>query len=117
MASTDPTLSYSGLVSTLNFDGAARLFVFDRPHKLSLLRIFLILFILFKKNLFKVRLWDIRSDQEVCQYKPPTPNSSFTSVGCSMSGRILLGSSDDSTVHMWDVAGAHCGSLSGHDNR
>ncbi|XP_023328148.1 guanine nucleotide-binding protein subunit beta-2 [Eurytemora carolleeae] len=64
-----------------------------------------------------VRLWDIRSDQEVCQYKPPTPNSSFTSVGCSMSGRILLGSSDDSTVHMWDIAGAHCGSLSGHDNR
>jgi len=64
-----------------------------------------------------VRLWDIRGDQEVCQYKPPTPNSSFTSVGISLSGRLLLASSDDSSIHMWDVTGTHVGNLTGHDNR
>lgn len=58
-----------------------------------------------------------QSIQEVCQYKANTPSSSFTSVGVSNSGRIILGSSDDSTVHMWDVVGTHTGSLSGHDNR
>merc|ERR1712038_422484 len=64
-----------------------------------------------------VRLWDIRGDQELCQYKPPSPNSSFTSVGVSLSGRILLASSDDSSIHMWDVTGTHVGSLGGHENR
>ena len=64
-----------------------------------------------------MRLWDIRGDQEVCQYKPPTPNSSFTSVGVSMSGRLVLASSDDSTIHMWDITGTHLGQLAGHDNR
>jgi len=64
-----------------------------------------------------VRLWDVRGDQELCQYKPPSPNSSFTSVGVSLSGRILLASSDDSSIHMWDVTGTHVGSLGGHENR
>jgi len=64
-----------------------------------------------------VRLWDVRSDQEICQYRPPTTNSSFTSVGVSLSGRIVLGASDDSMVHMWDIAGNHTGSLAGHENR
>ena len=65
----------------------------------------------------EVRLWDIRGDQEVCQYKPPTPNSSFTSVGVSMSGRLVLASSDDSTIHMWDITSTHLGNLGGHENR
>lgn len=64
-----------------------------------------------------VRLWDVRADQEITQYKPPTPNSSFTSVAVSLSGRILLAASDDSSVHMWDVTGTHVGNLSGHENR
>jgi len=64
-----------------------------------------------------VRLWDLRSDQEVTSYKCPTPNSSFTSVGVSLSGRIVFGSSDDSSIHMWDISGNHLGNLSGHDNR
>ena len=64
-----------------------------------------------------VRLWDIRADQEISQYKAPTANSSFTSVGVSMSGRLLLASSDDSTIHMWDITGTHLGNLGGHDNR
>ena len=67
--------------------------------------------------MLQVRLWDIRSDQEVHQYMPPTTNSSFTSVGVSFSGRIVLGASDDSTVHMWDISGMHTGTLAGHDNR
>lgn len=64
-----------------------------------------------------VRLWDIRADQEICQYKPPTADTSFTSVGVSLSGRLLLAASDDSKIHMWDVAGQHLGSMAGHENR
>ena len=64
------------------------------------------------------RLWDIRSDQEVTQYKPPTPNSSFTCCGLSVSGRILFCSSDDSSIHSWDlIDGKHIGNLCGHENR
>ena len=55
--------------------------------------------------------------QEIAQYKPPTPNSSFTSVGVSLSGRLILASSDDATVHLWDITGTHMGNLSGHENR
>lgn len=40
---------------------------------------------------------------QVCIYRPPTANSSLTCCGVSISGRILLAGSDDSTVHMWDV--------------
>ena len=64
-----------------------------------------------------VRLWDIRGDQEIHQYSPPSTKSSFTSVGVSLSGRLLLGASDDSTIHMWDITGTHLGQLAGHDNR
>ena len=34
-----------------------------------------------------------------------------------MSGRVLFASSDDSTIHMWDITGTHLGQLAGHDNR
>ncbi len=64
------------------------------------------------------RLWDLRSDQEITVYKPPTPNSSFTSTGVSVSGRLLFCSSDDSSIHMWDlISGDHLGNLTGHENR
>ncbi len=64
------------------------------------------------------RLWDIRSDQELAIYKPPTPNSSFTSTGVSVSGRLLFCSSDDSSIHMWDlIGGEHLGNMCGHENR
>lgn len=48
-------------------------------------------------------MFDIRSDQQLAQYKPPSPNSGFTSCGLSLSGRILLCGSDDNNVHMWDT--------------
>jgi guanine nucleotide-binding protein subunit beta len=64
------------------------------------------------------RLWDLRSDQEICVYKPPTPNSSFTSTATSASGRLLFCSSDDSTIHTWDVISKeHLGNMCGHENR
>lgn len=63
------------------------------------------------------RLWDIRADQDIATYKTPTPNSNFTCTQLSASGRILLCSSDDASVHMWDlVAKAHIGNLVGHEN-
>ena len=71
----------------------------------------------FVESSIYLRLWDIRGDQEIKQYKPPTPNSSFTSVATSLSGRLLLASSDDSTIHMWDITGTHLGNLGGHENR
>ena len=56
------------------------------------------------------RLFDLRSDQEVFVYRPPTANSGLTSCGLSPSGRVLLAGSDDSTVHLWDVIkGEHNG--------
>jgi len=64
------------------------------------------------------RLWDIRSDQQVAEYKPPSPNSGFTSCGLSKSGRILFAGSDDNQVHMWDVLKCqHMGTMPGHENR
>eukprot|EP00096_Caligus_rogercresseyi_P012108 TRINITY_DN4986_c0_g1_i1.p1 TRINITY_DN4986_c0_g1~~TRINITY_DN4986_c0_g1_i1.p1 ORF type:complete len:346 (-),score=109.02 TRINITY_DN4986_c0_g1_i1:231-1268(-) len=64
------------------------------------------------------RLWDIRSDQEIAVYKPPTPNSNFTCAATTVSGRILVCSSDDSSIHMWDlISKAHIGNLCGHENR
>lgn len=48
-------------------------------------------------------MFDIRSDQQLALYKPPSANSGFTSCGLSLSGRILLCGSDDNNVHMWDT--------------
>ena len=56
------------------------------------------------------RLFDMRSDQQVCVFRPPTANSSLTCVGVSHSGRVLMAGSDDSTVHLWDMLkGQHNG--------
>ena len=46
-----------------------------------------------------MRLWDIRADQEIAQYKAPTPNSTFTCCGISVSGRLIFASSDDASIH------------------
>ncbi|CAG0893742.1 unnamed protein product [Darwinula stevensoni] len=64
------------------------------------------------------RLFDIRSDQEVEKFGAPTPNSTFSSVVLSASGRLLLAGSDDSSIHMWDtLKSIHVGNLVGHENR
>ncbi|XP_019873626.1 guanine nucleotide-binding protein subunit beta-2 [Aethina tumida] len=64
------------------------------------------------------RLFDIRSDQQIALYKPPSPNSGFTSCGLSLSGRILLCGSDDNNIHLWDtLKNQHNGTLAGHENR
>lgn len=63
-------------------------------------------------------MFDIRSDQEIALFKPPSASSGFTSCGLSLSGRILLCGSDDNNVHMWDtLKNQHNGTLSGHENR
>jgi len=65
-----------------------------------------------------MRLWDIRADQEIAQYKAPTPNSTFTCCGISVSGRLIFASSDDASIHYWDLlGGAHQGQMTGHENR
>ena len=56
------------------------------------------------------RLWDIRSDQQVKEYKPPTANSGFTSCVLSLSGRYIICGSDDNQIHSWDILkGCHTG--------
>lgn len=56
------------------------------------------------------RLFDMRSDQQVHVFRPPTANSSLTCSAVSLSGRILLAGSDDSTIHLWDILkGVHNG--------
>lgn len=49
------------------------------------------------------RLYDIRSDQQVALYTPPSGDPGFTCCGLSISGRLLLCGSDDKTVHIWDT--------------
>ncbi|XP_023226713.1 guanine nucleotide-binding protein subunit beta-2-like isoform X1 [Centruroides sculpturatus] len=64
------------------------------------------------------RLFDIRADQQIGHYKPPSPNSGFTSCGLSTSGRLVLCGSDDTNIHIWDtLKSKHNAMLSGHDNR
>jgi guanine nucleotide-binding protein subunit beta, other len=61
------------------------------------------------------RLFDLRSDQQVFVYRPPTTNSGLTSCAVSPSGRALFAGSDDSTIHIWDVLkGEHNGKF--HSN-
>lgn len=64
------------------------------------------------------RLFDIRSDQQMASYSSPSGNASFTCCGLSRSGRVVMSSSDDNTVHIWDTMKAqHLGNLIGHENR
>lgn len=48
------------------------------------------------------RLWDLRSDQQLGQYKPPNSNPGFTSCALSLSGRYIFCGSDDNFIHIWD---------------
>ena len=58
------------------------------------------------------RLFDLRSDQQVFVFRPPTTNSGLTSCAVSPSGRALFAGSDDSTIHIWDVLkGEHNGKI------
>lgn len=64
------------------------------------------------------RLFDIRSDQELLTYTYELISSGITSVGFSLSGRLLLAGYDDYNCYVWDtLKGERAGILTGHDNR
>ncbi|XP_015790193.1 guanine nucleotide-binding protein subunit beta-2 [Tetranychus urticae] len=64
------------------------------------------------------RLFDIRSDQEISAYRSPNSRSGFTSCVLSLSGRIMLAGSDDTSIHMWDILKSkYAGNLTGHESR
>jgi len=64
------------------------------------------------------RLFDIRSDREVNQYSNEQVLCGITSVGFSVSGRLLFAGYDDFECKVWDVLrGERIGALSGHENR
>jgi len=64
------------------------------------------------------RLWDIRADAEMQVYKHENILCGITSIGFSISGRLLFGGYDDFNCNVWDVLnGDRVGVLTCHDNR
>lgn len=64
------------------------------------------------------RLFDLRADRELNQYTNDSIICGITSVGFSVSGRLLFAGYDDFTCNVWDtLKGERVGVLSGHDNR
>lgn len=64
------------------------------------------------------RLFDIRSDRELMQYRNDSIQGGVTSLSFSISGRYLFSSYDDTTVHVWDtLKGDLAGELKGHQQR
>ena len=48
------------------------------------------------------RLFDLRSDQQLAEYKAPN-GTGFTSCALSSSGRYILCGGLDNSVHIWDA--------------
>ncbi|PWA00676.1 hypothetical protein BB558_003270 [Smittium angustum] len=64
------------------------------------------------------RLYDLRADAELMVYSNENVAFGVTSVGFSISGRMLFAGYDDYNINVWDVLkGDMVGILSGHDNR
>lgn len=64
------------------------------------------------------RLFDLRADQELMTYSYELISSGITSVGFSISGRLLLAGYDDYNCYVWDtLKGERAGIMTGHDNR
>ena len=49
------------------------------------------------------RLWDLRADQQIASFKPPSGNPGFTCSGLSLSGRFIFCGTDDNNIHIWDT--------------
>ena len=63
------------------------------------------------------RLFDIRADRELMQYKPAAEKV-VTSLSFSLSGRYLFTSYDDPIIRVWDtLKGDPAGDLKGHNQR
>ncbi|KAI7859807.1 guanine nucleotide-binding protein subunit beta [Circinella umbellata] len=64
------------------------------------------------------RLFDLRADTELCTYSHESILCGITSVGFSVSGRLLFGGYDDYNCYVWDtLKGERVGALSAHENR
>ncbi|KAK4705847.1 hypothetical protein P7C70_g343, partial [Phenoliferia sp. Uapishka_3] len=64
------------------------------------------------------RLFDLRADRELNQYTHDNVLCGITSVGFSVSGRILFAGYDDFNCNVWDtLKGERVGVLAGHENR
>ena len=62
------------------------------------------------------RLFDIRADRELMQYK--ANDKVVTSLTFSLSGRYLFGSYEDPVIRVWDtLRGETVGDLKGHSQR
>ncbi|GAA6071074.1 guanine nucleotide-binding protein G(I)/G(S)/G(T) subunit beta-3b, partial [Tachysurus ichikawai] len=65
-----------------------------------------------------LKMFDVRSDQEVMCYEDGQMNSAVTSLALSMSGRLIFAGYDNFNCNIWDsLKGEKVGVLSGHDNR
>lgn len=49
------------------------------------------------------RLYDIRSDQELCVYEEPKKAAGFSSCGLSLSGRFIIAGGDDNHVRFLNL--------------
>lgn len=49
------------------------------------------------------RLYDLRGDQELATYQDSNSSSGVTSVGASLSGRLMIAGYDDFTCIIWDA--------------
>jgi len=64
------------------------------------------------------RLFDLRADRELNVYSHNNILCGVTSVGFSVSGRLLFAGYDDYNCNVWDVLkGERVGVLAGHENR
>lgn len=50
-----------------------------------------------------LRMFDIRSDQEVMCYEDGQTNSAVTSLALSMSGRLMFAGYDNFNCNIWDL--------------
>lgn len=64
------------------------------------------------------RLFDLRADREMNQYTHDNILCGITSVGFSISGRLLFAGYDDFNCNVWDtLKGERVGVLTAHENR
>ncbi|VDN16053.1 unnamed protein product [Dibothriocephalus latus] len=65
-----------------------------------------------------IRLFDLRTDRELCVYKKDSVIFGCNAVDFSLSGRLIFGGYNDHVLNVWDVLkGKRVSILYGHENR
>ncbi|KAM7537060.1 hypothetical protein Aperf_G00000075678 [Anoplocephala perfoliata] len=65
-----------------------------------------------------IRLFDLRTDRELCVYKKDSVIFGCNAVDFSLSGRLLFGGYNDHSLNIWDtLKGKRISILYGHENR